>query len=88
MGGAMKVLGHEVSEAQVEAVVVALSRRGQPFTFMTFIGALRRVGVDMAIADRAADRALQKLRKAGRAKFIKGYWHFTPSPTESGTADP
>lgn len=79
----MLVEGHEVTAAQQEAAsrafveVLALS---SPRTSGALEQALIQQGVPHAPAYRAADRLLQKLRKAGYISFGRSGWRLGETP--------
>jgi hypothetical protein len=64
----MRVLGTEITDEQIAAGVAAM--RGH-FRMADVFGALQRAGVKgTGVADRAADRLLQRERKAGRIRAV------------------
>lgn len=70
----MKVYGIDVTEDQIQAAERVIFS-GKKFTALTVTFALERSGVkDGAPAYRAADRLLQKHRKAGVIAFKNGNW--------------
>ena len=76
----MRVDGEEITAAQIERALGEISGSGDPFTFRDLIGALCRVGVSRGASDRAADRILQRERKAGRIDWVQigrdKFWTF------------
>jgi len=64
--------GKQVSEEVLVAALLELPERFKSYSALTAI--LVRKGGPEGVNDRAADRALQKLRKAGIASFSKGMW--------------
>lgn len=71
----MKVKGFEVTEDVIERAFKWFPK-DRSFTLSDLTGALIRLGVPYAdyIANRAADRLLQKWRKAGTHTYSGGKW--------------
>lgn len=71
----MIVNGVEITEKQIEAGKARMMTGGA-FTFFDIQCALRNAGVpdENSVAYRAADRLVQKQRKAGLVKFEKKVW--------------
>lgn len=69
----MKVNGIEITSQQIEGMNSALSER---FRCSDLIAAGIAAGISETVASRAADRQIQKLRKAGKIKIIDSgpYW--------------
>lgn len=70
----MKVHGIEISEGQIAAMLQAMGTR---FRLADVISAAEAAGVQKGeIAMRAADRLVQKQRKAGKIRIIDSgpYW--------------
>lgn len=78
----MKVYGYDVTQEQIKAGLAAMA--GQ-FRMTEVVGAMMRAGVPDrgAIAGRAADRLLQKERKAGRIRAVNNkLWEAIPETTK------
>lgn len=70
----MRVKGVEITEAQIEAIMASMCKR---FRASDVIAAAEAAGVEKGeIAMRAADRLIQKQRKANRIRIIASgpYW--------------
>jgi hypothetical protein len=70
----MNVKGHVIPEELLDRA----SRYfpiGRSFTFGDMCGVLLRMGVPYEVSDRAADRLLQRMRKARTHVFSGGKWH-------------
>lgn len=74
-GGGMIVEGVQVSEETI-ATAVARARSHATFTYSTLQGELVAAGCDKAAAYRAADRVLQKLKKAGQLAWKGSRWEW------------
>lgn len=70
--GGMIAEGHMVEERILVAAVRKLPERFKSYSDLHVL--LIREGAPDDASHRAADRALQKLRKAGIASFSKGWW--------------
>ena len=85
----MKVLGHEITDEQIAAGLAVMSGH---FRLITVVGSLVRAGVpaDGYVANRAANRLLQRERKAGRIEVAgPGVWTrgvSTPPETKAAIA--
>lgn len=78
--GKMTVYGVEVTDEQQAAGVAAMSGS---FTMMDVLGALAQAGVPArrGVAARAADRLLQRERKAGRIRAVNNKnWQAVAEP--------
>ena len=74
----MTVNGYVLSEAVIHS---ALGRLEATFTNMSLAGILGRAGFvpdDLWVRQEAANRLLQRLRKAGLVSYCKGQWTFVP----------
>lgn len=71
----MKIQGVEISEAQ-EAGALTFMRSGAMFKAADVESAFIRLGVQNVdgVPMRAADRLIQRERKAGRIKLVKTAW--------------
>ncbi|TGP29077.1 MULTISPECIES: hypothetical protein [unclassified Mesorhizobium] len=69
----MNVLGHEISDQTIDAALRWFPPE-RSFTFNDFQLALTRCGCPREVSDRAADRILQKARKAGTHVYSGGRW--------------
>lgn len=70
----MQIKGVEITEAQVEAILASMQKR---FRASDVIAAAEAVGVEKGeIAMRAADRLIQKQRKAKTIRLVGSgpYW--------------
>lgn len=65
----MRIDGERVSERQLDTAWAAWARQ-QDHTYQTLAGHLHKEGVTWDNAWRAADRLLQKKRKAGEVTYI------------------
>jgi hypothetical protein len=70
--GGMIAEGKQVPEGVLVAALQKLPETFKSYSALTSI--LIREGGPEGVNDRAADRALQKLRKLGIASFSKGMW--------------
>ncbi|WP_336802490.1 hypothetical protein [Kaistia sp. MMO-174] len=61
-----------VERWQIEAALSKLPSRFKSYTDLASL--LRREGVAEEAIHRAADRVLQRLRKAGAVSYSKGWW--------------
>ncbi len=66
----MKIEGEVVTEAQIDAGLAAMSKDG--FTAKDVEMAMLAAGCSEAAAYRGSDRLLQRERRAGRIKFVRG----------------
>lgn len=71
----MQVEGVEVTQEAIDKATVWACTQIH-FTYGELQVQLRRSRVPEAIADRAADRLLQKWKKAGKIMFRKSQWHW------------
>lgn len=69
----MKVKGIEIDDAILERAKTYFPK-DRSFGFQETTGVLIRLGVPREIADRAADRLLQKWREDGTHVFSGGKW--------------
>lgn len=69
----MNVLGTEITEEQIDKVLHWFPP-DRSFYFGDFQTALCRCGVPFDVSDRAADRILQRARKAGTHVYGGGKW--------------
>lgn len=69
----MNVLGIEIPQEAIDKAFQWFPP-DRSFTFTEFQGALTRHGVPFEVVDRAADRLLQKARKAGTHVYSGGKW--------------
>jgi hypothetical protein len=81
----MKVYGVEITEEQIAAGIAAMAG---DFTILKVQIALQRAGVprDGAVASRAADRLLQRERKAGRIVAVNNRNWTATKARETGDA--
>lgn len=73
----MRIEGVEVSEEIIAKAVLAFPP-DRSFTMGDLQSQLVRCGVPFDLANRCADRTLQKLRKAGTHAFSGGKWKRRP----------
>ena len=69
----MNVLGTEISQRTIDEALLWFPP-DRSFTFGEFQLALTRFGCPREVSDRAADRILQKARKAGTHVYGGGKW--------------
>lgn len=69
----MKVLGHEISQETIDKALNWFPP-DRSFTFSDLQISLTRQGVAFGVADRAADRILQKAKKAGTHTYSGNQW--------------
>lgn len=72
----MKVLGHEISQETIDRALNWFPP-DRSFTFSDFQTSLTRHGVHFSVADRAADRILQKAKRAGTHSYSGTQWKRT-----------
>ncbi|MEZ7136845.1 hypothetical protein [Komagataeibacter sp. SM21] len=70
----MIVEGQEIDPEIIEWFTGHVLRQKEPFTACEMEEKARRNGVLGVVADRFVDRMFQKLRKAGKIRFVGGYW--------------
>lgn len=76
----MKVYGTEIKDQDIQHIISQLTRPGVRFSYREIVGLFVRQGYkhDMAVAERATDRLLQKLRRRGAIEFRgAGIWEST-----------
>ncbi|QOF94239.1 hypothetical protein IFJ82_09775 [Novacetimonas hansenii] len=71
---AMIVEGKGIDPEIVEWFTGYILRQKEPFTACEMEEKARRNGVMGVVAHRFVDRIFQKMRKAGKIKFVGGYW--------------
>lgn len=64
--------GYVVEARQIEVAIAKLPARFKSYTDLAVL--LAGEGVPSAATARAADRILQRMRKAGLVSFAKGWW--------------
>jgi hypothetical protein len=79
----MRVFGHEISDELAERALNSFPP-ARAFELGDLCKALARLGVPntLGTVDRAADRILQRARKAGTHAFSGGKWRRLPTPKE------
>ena len=82
----MRVQGTEIDDAALATVRAWIARQTVGFTFGDVADKLRRAKVPYAISDRATNRLLQQMKRAGVVAFRDGYWHTIPAPEIKETA--
>jgi hypothetical protein len=68
----MKIEGEVVTEAQIAAGLAAMNNDGGGFGYNQVKAAMIAAGCPADTAYRAADRLLQRERRAGRIEFVRG----------------
>ena len=76
----MRVHDIEIDEAALATVRAWIARQTVGFTFNEVALELMRAKVPYAVCDRATDRVLQQMKRAGAVAFRGGYWHTLPAP--------
>ncbi|TGV15786.1 hypothetical protein EN816_00610 [Mesorhizobium sp. M8A.F.Ca.ET.173.01.1.1] len=69
----MNVLGTEIPQDAIDRLLKWFPP-ARSFSFSEFQSAAVRCGIPFEVADRAADRILQKARKAGTLAYSGGKW--------------
>jgi len=82
----MKVHGIEVDDTALATVRAWIARQTVGFTFNEVALELMRAKVPYAISDRATDRLLQQMKRAGAVAFRGGYWHVVPASSKEDKA--